>query len=255
MTMGAAGEWTSSSLGVAGVGEQVEAADALDRQRPAAVELRAGEGEQLVRLAVEALPVALQPHRRPAVRAGHRLGVEAAVQRVGVLGGAARAHRKARHRRVRPVVGQVRDDRVARPAVGARDERVVVAAVVGVVQLGQAVGARRRVRGDERALAGGPFGRHDAEDLLPLNGGDRGLTSACDLGQGGQCSKRLVEERVHRLTRALRLDEDLTVVVAHQPRDRVARGRARDVRAEAHPLHDAGDQGADADDLGHGPRA
>ena len=52
---------------------------------------------------------------------------------------------KPGHRRARAVVGDVADDREARAAVGAVDERVAVAAVGGVEELGQAVGAGRRV--------------------------------------------------------------------------------------------------------------
>ena len=67
----------------------------------------------------------------PAVGAAHRLGVEAAVGRVVVLGRARPAHREARHRGGGTVVGQPRDDREPRPAVGARDERVPEPAVGG----------------------------------------------------------------------------------------------------------------------------
>ena len=83
---------------------------------------------------------------RPAVGAGVRLGVEAAVARVLVLGPAALAHLEAGHRRQRPVVGDAADDREARAAVGAVGERVAVAAVGGVEELGQAVGAGGEVR-------------------------------------------------------------------------------------------------------------
>ena len=78
---------------------------------------------------------------RAARRAGVGLGVEATVGGVVVLGLAGRAHREAGHRGGRPVVGHVEHDRVPRPAVRAVGERVAVAAVAGVVDLGQAVGA------------------------------------------------------------------------------------------------------------------
>ena len=67
--------------------------------------------------------------RRPARRAGVRLGVEAPVGRVLVLGPAGRAHLEAGHRRQRPVVRDAAHDREARAAVRAVDERVAVAAV------------------------------------------------------------------------------------------------------------------------------
>ena len=70
---------------------------------------------------------------------------------VVVLGLAGRAHRERGHRGQRAVVGDAADDRESRPAVRAVDERVAMAAVAGVEQLGQAVVARRRVGRDERA--------------------------------------------------------------------------------------------------------
>ena len=82
----------------------------------------------------------------PQHRAGVGLGVEAAVGRVLVLGAAGGAHGKAGHRGQRPVVGDAAHDREARPAVGAVDERVAVAAVGGVEQLAQAVRAHRACR-------------------------------------------------------------------------------------------------------------
>ena len=62
--------------------------------------------------------------------------------------GAPRAHRELAPSWSRPVVGQVGDDGVARPAVGAGDERVPVPAVGRVAHFAQAVLADRDVRRD-----------------------------------------------------------------------------------------------------------
>ena len=78
---------------------------------------------------------------RAAYRAGVRLGVEASIQGVLVLGPARVAHREVLHGRVGPVVGQALNDAEARAAVGAVGERVEVATVGGVEQLMQAIGA------------------------------------------------------------------------------------------------------------------
>src|SRR5579872_97239 len=77
--------------------------------------------------------------------------MEAAVQRVAVLIPAARAHGEAPHGGVGPVVRQRVDDAVARPAVGAVGERIVIAPVFRIEDLTAAIGARGEVREHNRA--------------------------------------------------------------------------------------------------------
>ena len=102
-------------------------------------------------------PVGRQESRGPQVGAGHGLGVEPPVGRVAVLGVAGVAQGEGAHRRLRPVVRELLDDRGARPAVGAVGERVAVPPVRGVEQLAQAV------------VAGGDVGR---EQAIGRRGGD-----------------------------------------------------------------------------------
>src|SRR6185369_16593045 len=75
------------------------------------------------------------------------------------------------------VVWGFRDDRVTRPAVGAVDERVSEAAVSGVEQLFQAVGADIAIRRNQRASAA-PAAQGDAEAPFgvywDIGGDDRG---------------------------------------------------------------------------------
>ena len=99
----------------------------------------------------------------PAFRAGVGLRVEAPVARIVVLGAARRAHREGAHGGGRAVVRDVEDDRVPRTAVGAVRERVAVAAVGGVVDLGQAVVARRGVDAHRHRRRTGRVGLDDAE--------------------------------------------------------------------------------------------
>ena len=113
-------------------------------------------------------PRRIQVQPRPTDEAGVRLRVEAPVGRVAVLGGALGAHREVAHGRHRPVVGHVGDDREARPAVGAVDERVAVAPVTGGEQLGEAVRARRDVGRDERHRAFLGVGLSDLERREPF---------------------------------------------------------------------------------------
>ena len=80
-----------------------------------------------------------QLQRRPAARAGDRLGVEPPVGRIVVFGPARGAHRERGHRGPRPVVGQLLDDRPARAAVRAIGERIVVASLGRIADFGQAL--------------------------------------------------------------------------------------------------------------------
>ena len=97
---------------------------------------------------------ARQAQGRAAARAGDRLGVEAAVGRIGILRRARRAHGERAHRRVGAVVGRSVDDRQARPAMRAIGERVAEAPLGRRPHLGEALGAGGCVRHDGR--------RHDA---------------------------------------------------------------------------------------------
>ena len=83
--------------------------------------------------------------------------MESAVGRVGVLGRTGRAQREGGHRRRRPVVWQAGDDGEPWAAVGATDERVPIAAILGRPVrrdsrrrwrcLGRSASVRRRLAG------------------------------------------------------------------------------------------------------------
>ena len=74
--------------------------------------------------------------------------METAVGRIVIFGSALGAHRKLGHGSFGAVVGQVTHDGEARPAIGAIDEGVMVAAVLRIEQLFHA------------GIAGGQIGRH-----------------------------------------------------------------------------------------------
>ncbi|MBS1248988.1 MAG: hypothetical protein MAG431_00559 [Chloroflexi bacterium] len=118
---------------------------------------------------------------RAALRAGHGLGVEAAVERVFVLPGAGRAHGKGRHGGLGSVVGDILDDGKTRPAVGAIDEGVTVAEVVGVKEFPEAIVADADIGGYGLEGVGQGLGVDDFESgepvgrvLLPRDGVDLG---------------------------------------------------------------------------------
>jgi len=79
-------------------------------------------------------------------RTGNRLGMEAPIIRVTILPLAIRTERESGHGGVRPVVGGAGDDRIARAAVGAVDERITIAPVSGVKKLAKAVRADITIR-------------------------------------------------------------------------------------------------------------
>ena len=171
----------------------------------------------------------------PQSRAADGLSVEAAVGRVGVLGRARRAHREAGHRGRRPVVGEPGGDRVARPAVGAGDERVPVAAVGRVAQVGQAVVADGHVGGDERA-SGGLLRLADGEARAP--GGWEVLGR--DVGDQGQGRGVVAESSHERLdVRGVPLDlgDDALAGVPDRARQVERPGQRVDVRPEPDALH------------------
>ena len=132
-------------VGVGRVTRQVVAADALHgqdasvREHSSSVGQAVGPMHRVGRRLHEA-------QDRAAVRTADRLGVEAPVARVVVLAAAARAEAEPGHGRRRAVVGETGDDREARPAVRAGDERVPEASVGGVGQVGQAVRTDGHVR-------------------------------------------------------------------------------------------------------------
>ncbi len=222
---------------VRGVAGQVIAADPLDRHHPTLAQ--GGDSGREDRLGAVGNEVAVrgdggQPGA--AVVAGDRLGVVAAVGRVGVLPGAGDAHREAGHGGGRPVVGQVQGDGEPGPAVGAGDERVPVAAVGRVGQLGQAVGADGGVGGDQGALAVGGGGGRDREGVLvergEVSGGDGG-----DPGQRRHLPGEPALEGGDGGRRPLGLDHHAGGVVATPAGDTGLGGQPGDVRTEADALH------------------
>ena len=81
----------------------------------------------------------------PQSPAAGRLGMEPPIGRVLVFLAGTPAHREAGHRGPRTVVGAAGDDRQPRPAVRAIQERIAIAAVGRVEQLGEAGGTRCHV--------------------------------------------------------------------------------------------------------------
>ena len=217
-----------------GVDREVVAAEPLDREDPAA-----GQQVRGRRHRVAGQRPARSVHERqcrPAGRAAHRLGVEPPVGRVGVLAGAVGAHPEAGHRRQWTVVRDAGDHGEPRPAVGAVDERVAVAPVGRVPQLGQAVRAGGRVGRDRRQPRPVRRARHD-DEAGPADGRKRHAGHVLHHGQHRGPVPQPGDERRHRRHRPLRLGEHSGRVVADKTGDaELGRQRVRE-RPVADALH------------------
>ena len=124
-------------IGVRSVAHQMEAAETLHRDDAALEQQLDRFREDGVGFLAGIAPLRLLPALRKvhpadvraAIPTGIGLRMEAAVERVGVFGGATRAHGEILHGRCRAIIGQRPDDGEARAAVRAVDERIAVAAV------------------------------------------------------------------------------------------------------------------------------
>ncbi len=156
---------------VGGVDREVVAADALHRHQPTGSE-QLHRGPQRLVTSGTCRAVGCAPGEPgSALGTGVGLRMEAPVPGVVVLAPARVAHDEARHRRRRPVVRHAQHDRVARAAVRAVRERVAVAPVGRIVDLGEAVGARRGVDAHGHCSCRTRIvARHDAERARPAEG-------------------------------------------------------------------------------------
>ena len=232
---------------VPGAAREVVAAEPLDRD-DRAVEQRRRGGRDRIAGGERAAAGVEQRRMRAAGRAGVRLGVEAAVERVVVLRPAGCAHREAGHRRARAVVGDSAHDREPRAAVGAVDERVAVAAVAGVAQLVQARVAGRAVGGDRRSGGAARGAGHDRE-LTLADRRQRPVAHALDGRERRRLARQPGQEALDRVRRALDLEQHPALVVADPAAEPLVARQPVHVRAEAdaldralhagaHPAHD-----------------
>src|SRR5262249_1511190 len=132
-----------------------------------------------------------------------------------------------------------------RATVGAIEERIAIASVGGIVQLGQAIRAGSNVRRDEdgavvRALAG----------LNPKRGvTDHGKTLPAyfrDAGQRRPGHRHVAEELVERCGFAFDLDADTANAIAYEAVQVQARGQAVDERPKADALDNTMDRDGSA---------
>ena len=218
---------------VGGEGGEVVAAEPLDRHDLAAPQRRGGLGEAA-------------RQRRSAVRAAHRLGVEASIGGVGVLRPAAPAHLEVDHRGAGTVVGDAGHDGVARAAIRAVGEGVAEAAILGVEDLPEAIAARRHVGGNERRCR--RLGRARPDDEIRLVAECEALdVNRADTGQRWRSGAEALGEGSDRLRWALHLDRHARRVRCGTSRRVPTGGPGPRRRAGTYPLDDSGHQKAPPD--------
>lgn len=237
-------------FGVRRIAGEVVAAEALDGDDLAATQARQGFGDGIVDDQQAALRVA-QREARTTFRAGVRLRMETPIRRIVVFAPAVRTHGEGRHAGVRPVVGQVARQGVARAAVRAVDEGMAPAPVGGIEQLGEAVragGGIRRHRGIRRAV--------ETDFYLEAAHVARRRFRRLHGRHAGQRRRFGLEPRDEILDRrhgALHLDVHALAVVAHPAGEVQFLRQAIDEGPEADALHLPAHADAAADDsLGAG---
>jgi hypothetical protein len=226
----------TSDRGLVGrVGDQVVAAEPLHADDAALTQQTHGASD---RVGINHGAVVVdEPHLRPAARAACRLGVEAPVGGVLVFGGASVAHGERRHRRQRPVVGQVANNRVPGSAVGAVDQGVAVPPVTRIEELTKAVGADGRVDGHPPAPGRGVVALDDPKRFRgPVDRGAGHRPDGVDAGEGRRLARQSGHELVEDLLVRPRLDRHPRRIVAHGSRQPEVRGQPVDERPEPHPL-------------------
>ena len=126
-------------IGVQRVTDQMKPADPLDGQYLSRPQPRGRLGNRIT------LDLGLKPDTRTTVGTGHGLGMEPAVGGILILCSAGLTHGKARHAGHRPIIGQTRNNRKPRPAMGAIGKRVSKPAIIRIHHLAQTGLADRRI--------------------------------------------------------------------------------------------------------------
>ena len=214
--------------------QQLKAPHRLHSHHGAAVE---GRGRRRDRLGVGVrLAVPVQPW--PALGATDGLGMEAAVGRVAVVAPAAAAGGKGGQAGVAAFKGELLQQAVAGAAVGAADERVAVAAVVGVGELGQAGSADGQIGPHHRRLGGLAGAGPDRHARGEIGAGRRPVQAmAIDAGPGRWVQQQLLHQVLQRSTGPLQLHRHAIGAIAHPaPQPQLLR-QPHHMGAKAHPLH------------------
>ena len=173
---------------------------------------------------------------RAAIPARIWLRMEAPIGGILIFRLASSAHRKLRHRSLRPVVGYSPRNREARAAIGAIQKWIAIAPVVAIEQFAQAIRAGGGIGGNAGGDAAADFAGNDAETgiavRLDLADGHRVNARQC-----GRFGAETEEKRFDAVVRALDLDDDSIGVVADESGQAFLKREAVNEGAEADALH------------------
>ncbi len=166
------------------------------------------------------------------------LSMETPVSRMTVLGLATRTLLESGHAGTCPVIGERPGDRVARATMGAIDEGITPAAVIGIEQLGETRRAHRHVRAYSRGHRALHTGQNHKTLARQVGRNDLRFNHIHP-GKGRRLRGKALGEGVkHRLT-TVDLDFHTPAVVAHPPGETKMRGKAIHKGPKTHPLHHA----------------
>ena len=173
---------------------------------------------------------------RPAHRAGQRLCMEAAIVRVFVFGAATWTQREIRHRGIGPVVRHARDQRIARPALRAVDERIAVAPVVRGQHLAAAIVAKIIVR---RNVYIGLRGNGAGQDLKTVQLAQRNRLARNDVRarQRRRSGNQRGSESIQHRRFTLRLHQHLAGEILHRAAQTETLRQIEHEGAIPHALH------------------
>ncbi len=202
---------------------------------PPACERGNGRGERLVaRAGIGAR--AVERKSRTAIGTGERFGMEAPIERVLVFAPAARTEREARHRGVRPIVGQGLDDRVARSALRAIREGIAIAACGRILQFLGAKRATERIRRQMHVCGLAVRARENPEIARAFDRGRRRGREPRPRERRRLADQRgLVAAEVRR--RPFDVNDDLARAVAHPARELQRTREPIDEGPKADALH------------------
>ena len=153
------------------VAHQVVTADALDGDDQSVVQAIDASRQRGFVIANRGPAGLAELQRWPAMRTRQWLCVETSVSRIVVLGAAIGAEIEAGHCRIRSIVGQSIDDRVAWAALRAVGEGVTIAPGLRVGHFGQTIRANEMIGRNDYPVAPGQPALQDAEVVVVLDRG------------------------------------------------------------------------------------